>query len=219
MTLANCSTSCGICLEVKGDSTIPGYKNIVHLGRNIISETNGFLLIPSVGPLNESHVMLVPKRHVNAFGGLSENELKEALNILHQLNSFVKNNKNKSLIFFESGAGTNIDHSGGCIYHAHIHCVCYTKEFEDALLKEIPFVTANILHYDVDHKNGYVWFMNNQSNQYICNNPLLPSQFLRYLYANTNSINISWNWRRDNNVSGINKVIDYYKEFSTELNI
>ena len=209
----SCRTSCGICDEINGISLIKGYDKIVTAKKNIITETNDFLVVPSVGPLNNSHVMLIPKHHVNSFAVLDQDTRKKGKEILKKLNEFIIHQYNSSLIFFESGAGENIDHSGGCIFHAHIHCVYYTPEFEVALNKEIDFKKTNSTDLNFDTKNGYVWYMNNSYNEFLCNKPLLPSQFLRYLYSNANSIHGNWNWRRDNNITGVLEVIKAYENF------
>lgn len=210
----SCNTSCGICDEINGISFIEGYDKIVGDKKNIIAETNDFLVVPSVGPLNNSHVMLIPKHHVNSFASIDREIRHEAREILRRLNEFMVNQTGRPLIFFESGAGENIDHSGGCIFHAHIHCVYHTQEFESALNKEINFTKINNKELNFDTRNGYVWYMNNGYHEFICNNPLLPSQFLRYLYSSSNSIHGNWNWRRDNNINGVMKVIDNYGKFT-----
>lgn len=209
-----CSSPCGICDEINGVSFINGYDEIVAVKKNIIAETNNYLVVPSVGPLNDSHVMLIPKHHVNSLAAIEIGLQQEARTILRKLNEFMIQKNNRSLIFFESGAGENIDHSGGCIFHAHIHCVYNTQEFECALKKEIDFTKVKSQHLNFDTRHGYVWYMNDNYDEFICNNPLLPSQFLRYLYANSNSIHGNWNWRRDNNIIGVMKVIANYKGFT-----
>lgn len=210
----SCKAHCGICDEISGSSLIDGYDKIVAKRENIIAETDNYLIIPSVGPLNESHVMLVPKLHVNSFASINDKGKCEAKIILQKLNDFMIKEKNRNLVFFESGAGENIDHSGGCIFHAHIHCVYHTSSFEDALNKEINFTRVNDAALKPDTRIGYVWYMNSKDEEFICNNPLLPSQFLRYLYSSSNLIHGNWNWRRDNNINGIKKVINTYANFS-----
>lgn len=208
-----CNKTCGICNEINGLSCIKGYDKIVSEKNNVIAENERFLVIPSVGPLNNSHVMLVPRYHVNSFAAINNDIKEEFHSILYKINEFIIGKTNKSLIFFESGAGEKIDHSGGCIFHAHIHCVYYTQEFETALNKEIEFNKIANQFLDYDTQNGYVWYMNNKYEEFLCNKPFLPSQFLRYLYANSNSIHGNWNWRRENNINGVLNVIDNYKGF------
>lgn len=209
----SCNSFCGICDEINGISLIKGYDEIVSDKKNIIAETNDFLIVPSIGPLNNSHVMLIPKRHINSFAALDRDTRSNGKEILRELNEFIINQSGRSLIFFESGAGENIDRSGGCISHAHIHCVYYAQEFENALNKEINFKKIEGENLSFDIKNGYVWYMSNSYDEFLCNKPLLPSQFLRYLYSNANLIHGNWNWRRDNNISGVLEVIDNYADF------
>ncbi|HDZ7393716.1 TPA: HIT domain-containing protein, partial [Escherichia coli] len=147
----SCNSFCGICDEINGISLIKGYDEIVNDKKNIIAETNDFLIVPSIGPLNNSHVMLIPKRHINSFAALDRDTRSNGKEILRELNEFIIHQSGRSLIFFESGAGENIDRSGGCISHAHIHCVYYTQEFENALNKEINFkkIEGENLSFDI----------------------------------------------------------------------
>ncbi|QZX97480.1 HIT domain-containing protein [Pantoea alfalfae] len=208
-----CNEACGICREINGLTSIQGYESIVREKNNIIAESDSFIIIPSIGPLNASHVMLVPKWHVNSFAALDDECKSESRKILSLLNEYSIKQFGFPLIFFESGAGETIDHSGGCIFHAHIHCVSYTRVFETALNKEIEFKSVGTHSSEYDVQGGYVWYMNPSYKEFLCNKPLLPSQFLRYLYSDSNLIRGSWNWRRDYNISGVLEVIEKYKGF------
>lgn len=179
--------NCGICLEISGKGTNEfgdTYCELIKSGENVVSESASFLVIPSFGPLNHSHVMLVPKRHVNSFAQLTDLETNEAFKILNLLKSYMLKKTGETLVFFESGAGTTISHSGGCIVHAHIHCVVDSKIFDERLRSEIELEPVKKADYSRANINaGYVWYLDAQDNSYICNNPMLPSQFLRYIYA------------------------------------
>lgn len=61
---------------------------------------------------------------------------------------------------------------------------------------------------------GYVWYSPDESSHFLCNKPLLPSQFLRYIYAETTSAPAQWNWRRHPNAKGVGRVIDNYRQFA-----
>ena len=207
--------NCGICLEISGKGNPEFgdiYCELIKSRGNIILESASFLVIPSFGPLNYSHVMLVPKRHVNSFAQLSDFEINEGFKVLGFLKNHILNTRGETLVFFESGAGTTISHSGGCIVHAHIHCVVDSKIFDERLRSEIklePVITGDYSGASIDA--GYVWYRDAQYNSYICNSPMLPSQFLRYIYAQSCGSSSAWNWRRDINISGVLTVLKEYE--------
>lgn len=205
---------CNICKELSGLSAEEcgtEYQELVTSGENIIVSGERLAVIPSVGPLSDTHAMLVPFTHVNSFAELSTTDLEEASLLLEKLQQHIQKKIGQKLFFFESGAGELTDHSGGCISHAHIHCIQESSEFFNRLSREVLLTPVKHMDFSsADTKHGYIWFMSSAGETYICNNPLLPSQFLRYIYAqNTNSPSI-WNWRRHTNFSSIKEVINIY---------
>lgn len=209
--------NCNVCRELNRqplEGCDPRYQLLISSGKNIIFASEDFVVIPSLGPLNDSHVMIVPKKHVNNFSVLSVAELKQVHEIMKNLISYASENFGKRLVFFESGAGVSTSHSGGCIVHAHIHCVYESEDFESRLFDEVAFqISSNGWYEKADAGKGYVWYMSSEGKSYLCNDPQLPSQFLRYIY----SVGIGdvrfWNWRRHNNYEGVLKVLENYGRF------
>ncbi|MFS1915725.1 MULTISPECIES: hypothetical protein [unclassified Vibrio] len=210
------NSSCNICSELTHEYDViqsEEYKSIMKSGQNILLETESFCVIPSFGPLHKSHVMIVPKVHINNFALLEDNLHDELTKVISKLRSYYFNSYGKQLLFFESGAGTYIDHSGGCIVHAHIHCVLYEDKFECSLTNELN-IKKVVKRSDLDTKNGYVWFLNENNQEFFYNRPLLPSQFLRFLYLTSKGSKQRWNWRRDIDIEGIKEVITTYSGLS-----
>lgn len=206
------ASTCNICIEL--DSNIEAitdqtYRSLVLNKQNILLETENYCVIPSYGPLHSSHVMIVTKAHKNNFASVDLFDNQELFTVIFKLKIFYFEKFGKELIMFESGAGSYIDHSGGCIVHAHIHCVVNEPSFETALSNELQLqkVSSNT---DFDITRGYVWFLNAEGCAFYCNRPLLPSQFLRFLYITSKNSKQRWNWRRDIDVEGIKKVISTY---------
>jgi len=208
---------CNVCQELKLGSMYgcdPRYQAVVDSRKNIIYESADFVVLPSLGPLNDSHVMIVPKAHINNFSMIPDSTLPQVRSIAQALSSYVERKHGKRLAFFESGAGARISHSGGCIVHAHIHCVYEHDEFEQRLFEEVDFQEGGVNWYsNADGNLGYVWFMNSRGKAFLSNNPQLPSQFLRYLYSMSAGDIRYWNWRRHNNYEGVVRVLESYEGF------
>jgi len=220
MVIEKQKNTCNLCSEISGEVAQecgPDYANLVAMNKNILFSSENFIVIPSVGPLNNTHVMLVPKKHVNNFAELSTAEIDEGLKILENLNLYVSKKLNHPLFFFESGAGSRVDHSGGCITHAHIHCVAYQADFFNKISEEVNLSAIKAGDYSsADKYLGYIWILNEKLEAYICNNPLLPSQFLRYLYSQCGKEPSSWNWRKNIRPLLIIEVIEIYKNFTMQ---
>jgi diadenosine tetraphosphate (Ap4A) HIT family hydrolase len=208
--------SCNLCRELEYKSTMPtdvDYTSLVESGASRIVETENFVVLPSVGPIDAFHVMAVPRVHVNSFAALPSSARKEARELLLRLRTFVEQAHARTLIFFESGAGTRSDHSGGCIVHAHIHAVSACPSFSHRLQREVALerqVVSDPFEH-ADTKFGYVWFMDESESEYVCNRPLLPSQFLRYLYSQSCGVESMWNWRRHPNTGVITEILRNYR--------
>lgn len=207
--------NCNICDELSGQdfsSHGPEYKAIVQSRKNILASTKNFHVLPSIGPLHRSHVMIVPKVHCNSFGQLPFALNLEKLELVNCIRAYFSSLFDHQLIFFESGAGRLINHSGGCIFHAHIHAVVENSAFHERLLREVKLIpTDSFTTSDMNLELGYIWYMDANKSEYLCNNPMLPSQFLRYTYAQSTEVETLWNWRRHANISGVLNVLETYK--------
>ncbi len=209
-------TDCNLCLEINGTSApelMGDYGSLVSSGKNRILESENFVVIPSVGPLNSSHVMLVPKFHANNFAVMSTSEIREGMSLLDRLDEYARRHFGSPLVFFESGAGRLSSHAGGCIIHAHIHCLLESEEFQRRLMDEVVFSAIPAMDYScIDGDHGYLWFKDSSGMTRVCNRPMLPSQFMRYLYALCGKNSLMWNWRRHMNFGGIREVLNNYSE-------
>lgn len=206
-------SECNLCFEIRGKPSAnfgSQYNELVRSKENQILETDNFILVPSVGPLNESHVMLVPKRHVTSFAMLTSCEKKESANILETLSKKFRSKYKHELIFFESGAGSLTAHSGGCIDHAHIHCLQESKVFEAQLFSEVALIEEESTYLNADIQLGYLWYRKKTGDTFICNSPLLPSQFMRYLYAESTNSGYQWNWRKYSKTEDVIRVLEKY---------
>lgn len=69
---------CPFCSELKEPET-----SIINKNR-IIAQTDSFVLFPTTGGFVSNYQLIVPKRHINCFGELSNvqyQELKDIINI------------------------------------------------------------------------------------------------------------------------------------------
>lgn len=191
---------CNICLEIMGQpSTELGdtFNSIVSQGKNVLLNWDDFLVIPSLGPLDETHVMIVPKFHIESFAALPLDKRKVAEEIIKGVDTYASHELGEDLLFFESGAGKLTTHSGGCIIHAHIHCLHACSQFEKRLFEEVELDLGKSNFEGLDLNFGYLWYLGSDRKPYCKNNPLLPSQFMRYLYATSCGGPGLWNWRKN----------------------
>lgn len=210
--------SCSICDEISGRSDSfenKKYRSLIEKRFNIIAETSLFAIVPSLGPLNECHVLIVPKNHILSIAQLDHQSSNEIYEIKSKLTAHARS-EGKSLIFFEHGTGSLIDKSGGCIEHAHLHCV---NEYPDVVsvfkseigLHKIPdeIQLSQIANTDL----GYAYLEDSRGYRFIKNSPSMPPQYFRKAYANLDKSVEVWNWRFHINYKLIEKVLKFYSSF------
>tara|TARA_R100001440_G_scaffold5609_1_gene11874 strand:- start:3653 stop:4141 length:489 start_codon:yes stop_codon:yes gene_type:complete len=162
--------------------------------------------------------MIVPKEHFNSFAEMGSSASSELEEMKNKIRSYGKRRLAEEYVFFESGAGKLTTHSGGCIIHAHLHALALCSEFDNRIFREIKLskVSESSFYEIADKEFGYVSYTNAKDEYFLCNQPLLPSQFLRYLYAQCNNAEAYWNWRRHINISGVKEVIRTYSKFCSD---
>ena len=148
---------CPICCELKGkccSSHNKEYSKIIEAGSNILWHDENIAIIPSIGALNKTHVLLVPIQHVPSISCLSYSEQKSLLLAKSFLQSFDKN-----IIFFEHGTGRKyFNNSGASITHAHLHAIVI--ENDEAILEKM------FNDYDVEIVEDNFLFTTCKSSEY-----------------------------------------------------
>lgn len=173
------------------------------------------MLLPSVGALNRTHLLIVPKRHVFNIASLEQGELKELERIKDSLTVFAQESLKTNLIFFEHGAGTECDSSGGCVEHAHLHVIS-ALEGVLALLEEyahfVKLPSFDAISRVGNTQLGYALLQDADGSVWEANNPKFPSQLFRRIYAQIQNGPEVWNWRIDPRINEVKRVIDAYKQ-------
>ena len=207
-----------ICQEIAGNGSgfeQKKYQQLVEQKKNVLYETDAFVVLPSIGPLNPSHILVVPKSHVKALGALPDSLTTEVKTIKEKLRNYCHKKSGKQLIFFEHGTGKLIDSSGGCVDHAHLHAIWNIPGVTELFIKQLGLVTlpsALTVNQVCNLELGYIYVEGADGQNFIKNNPGLPSQIFRRLYASLDVSVEVWNWRSFFNLKGIEAVIEYYSD-------
>lgn len=210
--------SCSVCNELVADSSNLSdleYAKLVNNKSTIIYSTKNFAVLPSIGALNETHVLIVPKKHYLSFSQLPSSLDDEIKNIKALFNSYTLEKIGKGLFYFEHGTGKGCNTSGACISHAHVHAISLVNEFQDSLFNHLKMEQLNMyqdLHFNADVINGYIFFEDSKKHYWIKNNPQVQSQYFRYLYVNVSNLSLNWNWRVSPNIDIVKQVLMFYKD-------
>lgn len=113
-------TGCVFCQQDRKGYLTIGKRNIKNC---ILWETPNFLVWPSVGPLVEGHLLIVPKNHYLSMAELPEELCRELENLIADVRRLF-NKKNGKVIFFEHGSAPEcLSKKANSIDHAHLHAL------------------------------------------------------------------------------------------------
>lgn len=96
------------------------YNDIIKKSR-IIADADNFIVFPTTGGFVENYQLIVPKKHINCFGELSVDQLKELKKLILWQKEINKKYYNMQSSMFEHGALYPNNSSGKSIVHAHLH--------------------------------------------------------------------------------------------------
>lgn len=209
---------CNICNEINNDSINEDgneLHNLIRSGETILWKNKYFTIIPSVGPLNHGHVMIIPNRHIISYHFLSLEERNSLSQIKRVLRKYNQMKFNTNTEFFEHGTGTDNNYCGSCISHAHLHSIPVNYSIKQFLNKLNMWKINKDTLYDsnIDVKNGYLLVQDIYYNYWFNNIDIFPSQILRKYYSMYLVENKQWDWRIYPNISLLKGVINNYADF------
>jgi ATP adenylyltransferase len=169
-----------------------------------ILETHSFVVLPTVGPLVEGWLLIVPKTRVLSFACVARGELAQLEAVLEKTVALVEEAYGPVAIF-EHGAAASNDRVGCGVDYAHLHVVPTTCN----LLFDAQVIAPNIDWKTVDslaairclNSDNY-WFV--QQNYYDRNCYLgrlrygePPSQLFRQVIASDLGRQSAYDWKQD----------------------
>jgi diadenosine tetraphosphate (Ap4A) HIT family hydrolase len=113
---------CCYCAELAGHRT-DFHRLYPDIASRILMIDRSFVVMPSLGQLAPGHLLLVPRRHATAFGGLDALRRQTATTVYRALRKSLAQRYGSPVVCFEHGSPPDAV-SGGCgIVHAHVHFV------------------------------------------------------------------------------------------------
>jgi diadenosine tetraphosphate (Ap4A) HIT family hydrolase len=205
---------CCFCEEIALNGIPDGFAGYCSLKSRIAFSSDNFVVLPSVSPLVEGHVLLLPKDHITSLAQLTEDNKKEFDSLLQFVYRKVDNLWSRPIIF-EHGVGEG--RTGGCgVTHAHLHMVplptVHRGSLWSAIIGELGALPSQgPLSEVLDNlyaEDSYLIVGDNTKQTSCCVREGLPSQMMRRLIAKTLSLS-NWNWREMFNWAGFEST--YYK--------
>lgn len=159
--------------------------NCPHCDRNsqaftyLLEETKNFYIVCDAHPLEEGHILIIPKNHVSCIAEYSEELYKEFLELYKKCFDFVKKTYG-SVSTFEHGK------FGQTVFHSHVHFMPFTGTPTDIIpegqekLTKIHDLQALKTYFK--HDGGYLFF-SIEDNMWIVDVSLAAPRFFRDRFA------------------------------------
>lgn len=188
---------CVFCKEMKGEPETNFARIYPEIKSRFVLTSSHFNIMPCVGQLNETHCLLIPKKHVCSFRQTDKKHFKEVTDLIESYLACYPSKQD--LLIFEHGTTGPSD--GGCgIYHAHLHLINVSHVFDPWQIYEFNadsrFGSLEESLYTKDvHDQPYVLVgtMSRGFKIQACDRSL-PSQYLRRQVAHLLGI-VEWDWR------------------------
>lgn len=211
------STCCDFCNELDGKKENEFYKKYNDIPCRIIKLSANFSILPSLGQLSTSHLLIVSNKHYNSIGQLDLSEQKELKQIITKCSVlmdkyFIDNAENKThkVLFFEHGVFDDNGSNGGCgISHLHLHSLCYSidsfhilienlKDDHKENVKQISDIFTETSYHNVNKQTYLLLMFDNMKYIITSRNNIFESQYLRRKIAESMGQN-QWNWKNVDN--------------------
>ena len=209
--------TCGFCAEIYG---ISSDNNLLEhyitpktgLASRVITRTEHFQVIPTLGAFIEGYVMVVSLEHYDCVGKIPSAYFPELKRLLQEIKDKVRQCYGMDTVCFEHGSVSCTNRFGGCINHAHIHIVpceeSLISQFADYQMEYIKLDVIDELKLFGETGNPYLYFQDTDGQQYAITSDFVISQFFRQLLARSHGVSDQWDWRSNLNLENVAKTYE-----------
>ncbi len=183
----------------------------------ILYENDNYMVIPTLGPVAECHLLLLPKQHVSSFALLSKEQLKEAECLIQKICNIVNKKYGNSIVFEHGTLDRSIQASASC-NHAHMHIVSCNRSLIPFLINDgLQLRKLEGLDELCEQQNRrlpYFYYCENNLEAYIMDDIIRMSQYMRILVARVLNSPQKGNWKEN---LGLSEVITMIIQIEDEL--
>ena len=208
--------SCNICFELSCKENARFSNSIDNncVKNAVLSYTDNYAIIPSIGPITHGHNLLVSRNHLNTIFGGTFNQT-EIYTLLDFASNLMTNNTNDCILCFEHGSFSQECKSLCSTCHAHLHIIPCNMQLSKVIMDDIcrKEHTGDLMKMkDICNKYSEYILIYTYGRSYTTSFRVkmaknLPSQYLRRLVVH--HLNSSyWDWKQDLNKNLFNKNIE-----------
>jgi len=199
------TNECALCSQVAGRKQGDLLAQLLDAGekymRRVGPESQGFAVIPSVGPLTVGHVLLCPKFHYTSFARVPRDLWPEYRAMKAELTDLLETAFSRAVHIFEHGTDARCSRVICSVEHAHQHFVPADVDVWDRLHGGIDWVEipSGIDHLERAVREGEYLLYEAPGRHPIvavARESRFESQHIRRVFAEALGVPEKWNWRQ-----------------------
>ncbi len=206
--------ACKICIDLS--SKQPEFWN------EPLFESANFLVLPSLGALVESWLLVLPKKHAVSLGALDSDLIAEAKHVKNALVSQMTRTYS-SVCAFEHGPSKANSLIGCGVDHAHLHIVALKFDLLPAvqpfLPKDVRWSPASLAECQTAHSRGddYLYLEQPIGLGRIASHGEFGSQLFRRAIASQIGLPDQFSWREHPQLSNVSATIHQARTWAANL--
>jgi len=215
---------CSICDEIRNGNQAGLYylyaKSFLNnIESRILYENEKFIVMPSLGPVAECHLLVFPKKHICSYAVLDQKSLYEAEKLIKRVSDIVRKKYGSSIVFEHGTLEENMQSSASCI-HAHMHIVSCPRSlspfFKRDKLELRKISELKEIADQKQRKRPYFFYQENGDALYMMDDVIQKSQYIRFLIADILGRPECGDWKKNPGVLEVKKMIlEMKKEFQS----
>lgn len=164
-TANNSAEGCFLC-EIAKHPKITTYDHNIRAKfvDMVVYETENFVVIPGLGPIDSGYLMIMPKEHYLSLAQVPKAQMNEYHEVEEDIYWILKNLYGAKTFFYEHGTAPGGAVGLKSIVHAHVHCMIenplnddYKKMYRMHLVESVKDLEqVNYFAYK-DGPNGEIW--------------------------------------------------------------
>jgi ATP adenylyltransferase len=199
-------TTCPLCQGIETgaisfrDERIPGA---------VLYRSEHLIVMPTLGPLAEGHVMICPADHYPAIAAMPAGWYSELERAQAWVEDRFGQHYPEPVTYFEHGMAAVAGRGGCCIDHAHLHAVATSADF---------FPARRVRRWDEVHdwqartQMPYVYYQRGAERLLLEADGPVPSQWLRRRLGH--ALGEPWDWRTHPGLDRLRALIDKLGDYS-----
>lgn len=180
----------------------------------LLWQNKSYYLVPSIAPLVEGHLLLLPQRHYRSLAAsyaFGSEDFDQAFSFAHRYLAL----SYCQPIIFEHGSGVVSD-GASTVEYAHLHLLPVEPHYQQKLFSviwnDLPLKYCRSLHRALGQlPNDRAYLLCGNIGQVVYSEvKTLPSQYMRRVVAEVLKLD-SWHWRKMGNWDLFDRTIDKFR--------